>query len=262
MTNLTSILGPVLLSLVITSCDTGTSENSQSDIVYFDINGRITEVFHRETTKFFEANKDKNIIMRVTSAGGDAPYGILVGDLMLSRNVQMQVKSYCVSACAQYLMPSAKNVHVEKGATVSFHHSPSRLYIPETAPQSIKTFIEKFRETELNFYAKRNINLKKLKALQSKLEPICYLENIKLPRDDINRYVNGYKFTTVTPSLTILKDIGYKVTGYWPKNQITATLDSRKVGFSNKLNLRYVDQIDVDNSDKETRLRECNENLF
>lgn len=98
-----SILGPVLLGLVITACDAKTSEELQSNSVFFDINGRIDEQFLQETTEFFEENKDKNIIMRVTSAGGDASYGILVGDLMLNRNVKMQVKSYCASACATYL---------------------------------------------------------------------------------------------------------------------------------------------------------------
>lgn len=257
-----SILGPVLLSLVITACDAKTSEELQPNSVFFDINGRIDEQFLQETTEFFEENKDKNIIMRVTSAGGDAPYGILVGDLMLNRNVKMQVKSYCASACVQYLMPSAKSVNIEKGATVSFHPSPSELYIPKDAPQSIKTLIENFRKTELKFYAKRNINLKKLKALQSKLEPICYLERTQYSRNDINRYAISYRFTTVTPSLSILRDMGYQVTGYWPTDQITATIDSRKVGFSNKLNLRFVDSIKEDALVKKMQWRRCNKDFL
>ena len=67
-----------------------------------------------------EINKNpKDIIIQ--STGGDALAAIRMAKAIYKNNSSLVIRGVCYSACANYLMPAAKNVVVEDGAIIGYH---------------------------------------------------------------------------------------------------------------------------------------------
>ena len=57
----------------------------------------------------------------VKSGGGNAEEGIAIGELLLGRDVQVVVDSFCMSACANYIFTSGRHRTVLSNSVLCFH---------------------------------------------------------------------------------------------------------------------------------------------
>ena len=57
----------------------------------------------------------------VTSLGGDVKYGVLIGRDIISRKLDVVVRDYCLSSCANYILLAGKNKKIEKNSIIGFH---------------------------------------------------------------------------------------------------------------------------------------------
>lgn len=116
----------LLATILLGSCSSPAA--SENDTL--KIQGRINP----DLLPHFE-NLPKSIgKIEITSQGGDTLTAIAISRIIRERNYELIIKKYCLSACAQWLMPSAKSLIVEAGAVVAFHQTST--FIVETLIQS------------------------------------------------------------------------------------------------------------------------------
>lgn len=59
--------------------------------------------------------------VRVSSGGGSADSALLAARILSDRQINLTVDSYCVSACAEFLIPAAASVSLGRSAVIAFH---------------------------------------------------------------------------------------------------------------------------------------------
>ena len=100
---------------------------------------KMCEVLVVESTVFFEGKvtqgcleefkhkvkKSKSIIdlLVITSEGGSTEDGISIGDWINKRSINVEVKEYCLSACANYIFTSGNKKYIQENSLVAFHKS-------------------------------------------------------------------------------------------------------------------------------------------
>lgn|GEM_PF-6046093 len=57
----------------------------------------------------------------VTSLGGDVKYGIYIGKDIFDRKLDVIVRDYCLSSCANYIFLAGKNKIIENNSIIGFH---------------------------------------------------------------------------------------------------------------------------------------------
>jgi hypothetical protein len=92
---------------------------AQDSVASYSIVGRID----KETKNRFEKNIHKVKYLQITSQGGDIVSSIEIGKLVSKYKLRIVVNKYCLSACAQYVLPAAKNIEISNNAIVGFHNS-------------------------------------------------------------------------------------------------------------------------------------------
>ncbi|TSB04945.1 hypothetical protein [Sphingorhabdus contaminans] len=123
----------VVLSALLTGC--GNSAVSKTD--YAVLTGRINEQMLAEVSK----NIDGIHSIVITSQGGDSSSAMDLARLIYDHHIHIRVEKYCLSACAQYILPSAKTIEFVDKPIVGLHQSPI----------SIR-----------NFYERQNVNIDQL----------------------------------------------------------------------------------------------------
>lgn len=222
------------------------------------INGAISRDTYEKVINFVKKNPGENLRVKISSAGGDARYAILIGDVLFKRNTFLEIYGICHSACAQYIFPSARLVSVKANASVAFHSSPSDLYLPSDSSREERRDLNAFREIESAFYQARGIDPVWLTALRQQLEPTCFLRDRSSARVGLQNYAVAYNFAVVVPSRQVLNALRIPVPeGYWPSGQNEIDRDAKLAGFSPSLRLKFVDRILPNAKSKVKILPEC-----
>jgi hypothetical protein len=105
---------------VLTALLTGCGNSSVPRTDYAVLTGRINERMLAEVSK----NIDGMHSIVITSQGGDASSAMDLAQLIYDRNIHVRVEKYCLSACAQYILPSAKTIEFIDKPIVGLHQSP------------------------------------------------------------------------------------------------------------------------------------------
>lgn len=74
--------------------------------------------------KLYADNKDKianPTLLLIESNGGDAFYGLMIGNFIKDKNLSIKIPNLCLSACANYIFPAAKFKYLGKNALIGFH---------------------------------------------------------------------------------------------------------------------------------------------
>jgi len=71
--------------------------------------------------RFIVEINNKPRVVLIQSTGGDALAAIRMAKAIYKNNSSLVIRDICYSACANYLMPAAKNVVVEDGAIIGYH---------------------------------------------------------------------------------------------------------------------------------------------
>ncbi len=100
----------ILACLALASCNQ-TSKNK----IY--VKGRIDERF---VARLLSQNTYGATIF-LSSRGGLSRQAVLIAQNLRDNQNTLVISGDCISACAEYLLPAAKKVHLQKGARVGFH---------------------------------------------------------------------------------------------------------------------------------------------
>ena len=240
---------------VVSGCEASASQDERHSLTF---SGKINEENTDQIIDAIDAKPNSEIVIQVTSTGGDSVAAMRLGEKFRERQVSLIIDRLCHSACAQYLIPSAQNTLVQEGASVAFHNSPADLHIPDHAPDGIKNWHSDFRERERVFFEQRGIDYAAWLWVLRQTQPVCWFEVPNTPPDQINRYGTGKLITSVVPSIEVLEELGAKnVRGYWPSSWDEAIKDGRGAGFSSRLTIKFVERIDRINLLKKPDLPEC-----
>lgn len=79
-----------------------------------EINKNLFDYYKSKISK-----KIKKVV--VTSLGGDIKYGIYIGNDIFDRKLDVIVRDYCLSSCANYIFLAGKNKIIENNSIVGFH---------------------------------------------------------------------------------------------------------------------------------------------
>lgn len=197
----------LLLLLTFCSC-----KDTRLQEPFFNMAGKIDEKLLRS---FVDAPDNFEKVV-VKSQGGDVIAAIEIAKIIKKRNLDVEVNGYCLSACAQYILPSARNIIIRDKSIVALHHSPfsimKMLEFSKIYDESEK--YKKVSNEEVKFYNEININIDYIKNSIYHLRPKC-LTNINL---------KGFKGIKFYYQFYIPKKneyeywLGKKINGFWPKD--------------------------------------------
>lgn len=239
----------IVSSLLCVGCDFSETNASESSLanaqnIHYRIVGRIDQDMVNRFRNFIENNRRPNLYVTITSGGGDTVASLELGDLMKGTNTHLVIQQYCMSDCAQMLIPSAKSVYVLPHSVVLFHWSGSDLILQPSAPPTLKDFLNKLKQKESEFYKLRGIDPVKMKLLRDQAEPLCTFERLNLPKDVMERYGTAYRYGGFTPTLDILRSLGINnISGYWPKNEKEFLQDAEGIGFKKSVNIKFITEL-------------------
>jgi hypothetical protein len=119
----------------------------------------------------------------VTSAGGNIPIAIEAARLVNAIGVEVVVRDYCLSACAQFLFIPAKKGFLEKGAIVALHTTNTSLGIARSRTDwaEYELFKKSFAagiQQEREFYEESSISTDLLIDPFRAMQPACIFEKI------------------------------------------------------------------------------------
>lgn len=137
----------------------------------YKLNGKIDQEFLAKV-KSIPANEE----VIVTSGGGNIYYADEVALLFKNRDLSTVVKRYCVSACAEDILPSSKRITFANRPIIGFHHNSIMAYdlakernIDLSSCNIDSAFFQK------EIYGWKNLSLKFWKETYNRLEPL-YVE--------------------------------------------------------------------------------------
>ncbi|WP_197714550.1 hypothetical protein, partial [Klebsiella variicola] len=125
----------------------------------------------------------------INSGGGDIETAINIGRIIYDRGISIEVRRLCLSSCANYLFPAARNKIINYGSIIGFHGSPnsddSKLITTvdgarTSDPAITDKIFSEIRKTDKLFYNKINV---------SWMMPLCgQKENIGDPDTGLSTY--------------------------------------------------------------------------
>jgi len=185
--------------------------------------------------------------LRITSAGGQAPDGVRIGELVWYRSLDIEVISYCNSACAQYVFVAGKRKIVAPRAIVTFHGTPASI-AAELAHSPFKYGAALFSDEiakEQDFYRRMGIDISLLVGAVTYLHPFCTFIIPSYPATSRNHYAVFMAPQGYVLDYASMKRLGIGgIEGFWPTSQ--ASLDSavRSQPFKSEFVVKYVTDFD------------------
>ncbi len=94
----------------------------------------------------------------ITSPGGDISAGIEFGYFIKEKNLEVDVRKLCFSACANYILPAAKKVVIKRDSMVAWHGGAMqeddmwRETVPNEYRSDFFVYLNKVRIREQAFY--------------------------------------------------------------------------------------------------------------
>lgn len=172
------------------------------------------------TDNVADITKNANIIKTIiiTSQGGDTEAAIAIGRIIRANNISVEVKKYCLSACAQYILPAAPKIVLIGNSVIAVHHSPisiKNILLESGDTVGARDYIDLAR-LESDYFDFLGIDKFFLSQMFNSLEPIC----IAKPSD--SRKLTGikYQYMFYIPNKSQYeKWIKTTVQGSWPKSE-------------------------------------------
>ncbi|MEQ4793208.1 hypothetical protein ABN128_23520 [Klebsiella variicola subsp. variicola] len=157
------------------------------DTLYVD--GNISKNDDKVLSEIIENHIIPVRTISINSGGGDIETAINIGSIIYDKGISIEVRRLCLSSCANYLFPAARNKIINYGSIVGFHGSPnsddSKLITTvdgvTTSDPAIKDKIfSEIRKTDKLFYNKIHV---------SWMMPLCgQNENIGDPDTGLSTY--------------------------------------------------------------------------
>lgn len=180
----------------------------------------------------------------ITSAGGDSSEGIQVGRIIYSRHLNVEVKKYCNSSCAQYIFVAGRNKYVDPGSIVSFHVSPISLYIELSLSGYIESnhSLSQAAAEDISYYNEIGVDPNILVAGRKWLDPICVNIDERYPNNSPRRYNVRWHYAGFVVNAEDIRRAGvHNIKGFWPKSQAETDQTIRALPFRSEFRDRYIE---------------------
>lgn len=123
---LVSISLVVAIALLSTVACTGVAIK---DDVYIDgsqifYSGEIEADKNQRLFALFEQAESKPTVLNIFSTGGQIVLGLELGEWVLRKGLDVNIPTLCVSACANYVFTTGRNVVLGENALIYWHGSP------------------------------------------------------------------------------------------------------------------------------------------
>lgn len=187
-----------------------------------------------------EGSADGITTLVITSPGGQAPEAMVIGRLLYAKHIDVVVRGYCISACAQYIFAAGRRKIISPHSILGFHGSPTIMaeYLKASNQAAAQLFAPTEKQ-EAEFYEMLGMRPSLPMIVASKLIPICLAEDGTRPSDDVSHYGIAYAYTIFVPSAQQLQALGIEnVQGWWPSQDAIRSELTRQ-GFSAALHPRY-----------------------
>lgn len=237
----------VALGLALSSCANAT-------VSAFQITGQI----NHETVKDFRKAPESIEYVYITSHGGFNEAAIELAREIRRRDVTLVVERYCLSACAQFLMPASGRVILNDKPLVGFHHTASayRDLLVRSGELEQAEEVRGKSEREQQFYADIGTNPILLYAPYEATVPTCFW-----PSNDVRdgRAFSATWHFAIVPLDEFLKATKTRVAGSWPEtlqeiNQAAIKHDLKDLNIS----IRPADPVPVlSDKYKDRRITRC-----
>ncbi|WP_265002312.1 hypothetical protein, partial [Klebsiella variicola] len=93
------------------------------DTLYVD--GNISKNDDKVLSEIIENHIIPVRTISINSGGGDIETAINIGSIIYDKGISIEVRRLCLSSCANYLFPAARNKIINYGSIVGFHGSPN-----------------------------------------------------------------------------------------------------------------------------------------
>ncbi len=154
-------------------------------------------------------NKEKNVIAfdvltgnKVEKVFMSSPGGLVSDAIQLAyrlhrEQLDLQIGALCASSCANYIMPAARHVYLDKDSVLLWHGSSFQDDISEKVRDNNAVYVE-WRKEENKFFSDIGI---------SPLITVCGIENVSMLDEVLNLlYIN--KLAGFTYSIEDMKNFG------------------------------------------------------
>lgn len=181
-----------------------------------NISGRIDHDFVEELKRASSSIE----AVKINSQGGSTEAAMEMGKIIRDRNYKLIISKYCLSACAQWILPAARNVQIETGALVAMHQTAtwSSNLLEKIDPKLVHVDGRRLREVELKYYEQIGVDSNLLLYPYGFKEPICFLAgetHSGASIDDTSIIVSKWEVTVLSIE-SYKKLTGQEIVGRWP----------------------------------------------
>lgn len=82
----------------------------------------------------------------VSSTGGDPDFAEIAAEIIQEKHLKIRIEHFCLSSCAEYLLPAAHSITLSNKSVIGFHQNPLMInYIKET--------FSEFQQHEICYYS-------------------------------------------------------------------------------------------------------------
>lgn len=113
MTAFSGLLGLIGIALVLSA--------QSSDVTRAYLTGHVSGAVDEEFADSVEAGLRLRSAITISSGGGNASSGWRAGKAIFQRNADLILDGDCLSACAEFLLPSARSIKTNSPILIGFH---------------------------------------------------------------------------------------------------------------------------------------------
>lgn len=171
-----SIYKAVLLAAVLCIANPANADISlAAGVVYY--RGFISAEQNQRLLEIVEGRVVKRLV--ITSSGGEVEAGITLGFWVFNHRLNVEVREYCLSSCANYVFPAGHHKSIDAGAVVAWHGNYNHLKQTGLWQDDIASRMERHNEDA----ATAKIQLRE------DVERLVGLENDFFARIGVNEYL-------------------------------------------------------------------------
>ncbi|WP_062567863.1 hypothetical protein [Pseudoalteromonas arabiensis] len=146
----------LILSVLLVGCKTTQQRVAEisevsSGTIYFQ--GETSKQNVEKFEQLLVTSSQQINTLIINSQGGDVMAGLHFGGLVHEYQLNVVVREFCASSCANYVLTASPHVFVEEQAVIGWRGgSLQPLYVPMDQPPEVASYIAKWQTAERQFF--------------------------------------------------------------------------------------------------------------
>jgi len=129
--------------------------------------------------QFFET-VPKKARVRITSTGGRESIALSIAEKIEAKEIGLIVEGYCLSSCAQYLIPASENTVISEDSLVAFHTNSYGGIAIGMIPKGSKELDQNANRAK-KLYERNGLDPEFLEVSTSAVGPHCFPDKLNRP---------------------------------------------------------------------------------